>query len=262
MARTLRVLVAIATALVAVAVAAPAPAATTICVALLVDDADLGGGVHTTCAKVPQGATGYDVLRAGGHSFTICSNGVLGTIDGKPADGCHVKDNTHYWAYWHRAPGSSSWTYSNEGGGTYEPRNASTEGWVWQNGSTRQPANVPYSSICKPAASPKPTATPTRRKTATRTTASAPAATTKPRAVPTRSATRTATRATARPVSHPPTASPTASSSTDPPSPAPTVLGAEPASSHSSSVPVGLIVAVIAVIAVAAAAAWRQRRSG
>lgn len=138
-----------------------AHASSTICVALVVDDADLGGGVHTSCAKVPAGATGYDVLRAGGHTFTVCSNGVLGTIDGKPADGCHVKDNSHYWSYWHRAPGASAsaWTYSDEGAGTYQPRNMSTEGWAWQNGASRKPSAVPYSSICRPAATPSPTAT-------------------------------------------------------------------------------------------------------
>src|SRR3954453_6714685 len=105
-----------------------------ICVALVVDAADLGGGVRSTCATIRQGQTGYDVLTAAGHTFTICSNGVLGEIDGRPANGCQVKDDTHYWTYWHRPPDSHSWTYSDEGGGTYQPRNASTEGWRWRNG--------------------------------------------------------------------------------------------------------------------------------
>src|SRR5690348_13352714 len=99
---------AVASALIALAAAVggtPAHASTgTICVALVVDFGDLGGGVHTSCATVKRGATGYDVLSAGGHRFTICSNGVLGSIDGKPSDGCVEKnDSKHFWSYWHRA---------------------------------------------------------------------------------------------------------------------------------------------------------------
>lgn len=257
MPRLLRLLGALAVAFLAIVSAPQAHAATTICVALVVDNADLGGGVHTSCAKVPQGATGYDVLRAGGHTFTVCSNGVLGTIDGKPADGCHVKDNTHYWSYWHRSPGGSSWTYSDEGAGTYEPRNTSTEGWVWQNGSSRQPTNVPYSSICKPAPTPKPTpratntAAPRPRGTAPVTQqlppTSSASTSTKPRRVvtstsgtPTTAATTTSSRATSTP------------SSTSVAEPTP----------HSSSGPSPALLAGVGVAAaIGAAAAVRQWRS-
>src|SRR3954464_289180 len=153
--------------------AAPATTASTstgatICGALGVDFADLGRGVQSTCATVRQGQTGYDVLTAAGHRFTICSNGVLGEIDGQPANGCQIKDDTHYWTYWHRAPGSPSWTYSDEGAGTYEPRNASTEGWRWRAGRPLTPAaNVPFSDICKSKASPSPSAAPTPREAST-----------------------------------------------------------------------------------------------
>jgi hypothetical protein len=81
---------------------------------------------------------------------------VLGTIDGQPTEGCGAKDSSHYWSYWHRAPGSRTWTYSNEGGGSYRPANTATEGWVWQNGASRRPTNVPYSQICRPSPTPTP----------------------------------------------------------------------------------------------------------
>jgi hypothetical protein len=146
-------------ALPAVTVGTTATAAPKICVALVVDFGDLGGGVHTTCASVAKGSTGYDVLRAGGHTFAICSNGVLGSIDGRPANGCtQMKDNKHYWSYWHRARGSTRWTYSNLGAGGYHPANASTEGWRWMD---TPPANVPYNRICK-TATPSPTSSPPR----------------------------------------------------------------------------------------------------
>jgi hypothetical protein len=254
MTRLLRLLGALAMAMFAVAGAPQAHATTTICVALVVDDADLGGGVHTSCAKVPSGSTGYDVLRAGGHSFTVCSNGVLGTIDGKPADGCHVKDNSHYWSYWHRAPGASTWTYSSEGAGTYQPRNSSTEGWVWQNGSTRQPSNVPYSSICAPASTPTPTPT------------------AKPTARTPRQIARPATSATSRPTTHRTitavaatplvTLSATAPATTAAPEATPTQSAVTTVGKHSSTGPSPALLAGGAVAAViAAAAVLRQRRS-
>jgi hypothetical protein len=152
--------VAVATSLVSAA--APAASAAhaagrTICVALVVDFDELGGGVQSTCATIQQGKTGYDVLAAAGHAFSICSNGVLGSIDGKPSDGCTQKnDEQHFWSYWHRAPDKTRWTYSTEGGGTYEPASESTEGWRW---TKSPPPDVAYSSICTSTPSPHTTST-------------------------------------------------------------------------------------------------------
>jgi hypothetical protein len=107
---------------------------------------------------VPSGATGYDVLRAGGHTYEVCSNGVIGTIDGKPTNGCQIKDNNHFWGYWHRKPGSRTWTFSSYGAGFYHPGEGSTEGWVWEDGTTKPPADVPYPANChSPPRSPSPT---------------------------------------------------------------------------------------------------------
>ncbi|HET7311338.1 MAG TPA: hypothetical protein VFJ17_08435 [Mycobacteriales bacterium] len=149
---------------VTVAVGLPTPhvaAADTICVALVVDFSPLGGNVDSGCTKVPSGANGYDVLRAGGHRYGICGNGIIGTIDGQPANGCQIKDKDHYWGYWHRKPGSSTWTFSNYGAGGYHPVEGSTEGWVWENGSTSPPANVPYPTGChSPPSSPSPSPAP------------------------------------------------------------------------------------------------------
>lgn len=136
-----------------------AQAGSTICVALVVDFSPLGGGVDSGCTRVPSGSTGYDVLHAGGHSFAVCNNGVIGMIDGRPANGCQIKDDTHFWGYWHRKPGSGTWTFSNYGAAVYHPVEGSTEGWVWEDGTTKPPADVPYPADChSPSPSPTPSA--------------------------------------------------------------------------------------------------------
>lgn len=40
-----------------------------------------------------------------------------------------------YWSYWHKAPGSSSWTYANSGPYYYRPPDGSVEGWHFVTGS-------------------------------------------------------------------------------------------------------------------------------
>jgi hypothetical protein len=138
-----------------------------ICVALVVDARALGAGVNTTCAKVPAGATGLDVLQAGGHRIGFRRDGLICTIDGLPATGCAAVDDSHYWAYFHRAPGSTQWTYSTEGAATFQPANASTEGWVYNDGTSLTPDNIPYRKICPPSVTPpSATATPSASRSA------------------------------------------------------------------------------------------------
>jgi hypothetical protein len=244
---------------------APAHADTgTICVALVVDFAALGGGVDSTCATVHKGATGYDVLEAGGHTFSICSNGVLGGIDGKPSDGCTEKnDGVHYWSYWHRAPGSGSWTYSNEGAGTYQPKAGSTEGWRWMKSP---PADVPYDQICRstPSPSPSPSAT---------TTAPARSFTPSPSrrpAVVAVAPTSTSTGTTKRPPRHhvtdapKPTTSGAALRETASPSAAAvtggTTSGATPRADASNSGRLAALGAAAVVVSALGLAGWRRAR--
>src|SRR5581483_4453361 len=118
--------------------AAPAAASGTICVALVVDATSLGGRVSTGCVTVPKGSTGATVLQKN-HRVTYRSDGLICAIDGRPKSGCKAVDDSHYWAYFHRSPGSSSWTYSTAGSGSYRPANRSTEGWVYDDGTSRQP---------------------------------------------------------------------------------------------------------------------------
>jgi cell division septation protein DedD len=143
----------------AMAAAPAAPSSTKQCVALVVDGRALGSDVSTSCVTVRRDATGVDVLQAAGHTVGFRNDGLLCTIDGLPKTGCTDIDDSHYWAYFHRAPGSTHWVYSSEGASTYEPESDSTEGWVYDNGKALTPENVPFAQICRcqPAPSPTPT---------------------------------------------------------------------------------------------------------
>lgn len=164
----------------------PAAAAARRCVAVIVDS---GSGLSGRCTDWSSGMTGLEALSATGHSFRYAPSGLICAIDGFPAD-CRV-DPTHYWSYWHRSPGGTAWSYSNEGAGTYRPAVNSTEGWAYQNGSSRQPRTITFAAICPTAApAPSPTASPSQPP------------------VPTPQPT---TRPTSRPTSGPPTPAPAAS---------------------------------------------------
>ncbi|MGN6473213.1 MAG: hypothetical protein ACTHK4_06145 [Mycobacteriales bacterium] len=243
--------------------AAASPGATkTICVGLIIDAHTISGPTSAKCVTVKAGTSGVGVLEAGGHSVTFRQDGLLCTIDGLPKTGCSAVDDTHYWAYYHRAPGSTTWSYSNEDSRTYQPVNRSTEGWVYDNGSKLEPKNVPASQMCaallkaKPTPSPKATKTP--RPPHSPTPSSRPSlATSKPaakggvrhhrlhRATP-----RAANSAAAQAV---PTPSPTAASSGNSTAPK--------SSGHGNAMGALVAAGVIAVIAAATLVAARRRRS-
>lgn len=235
--------------------AAPVTAAKTICVGLVVDARSLDGPMSAKCTTVPDGSTGYDVLRAGGHTVGFRSDGLICTIDDRPSDGCGATDAMHYWAYFHREPGSTSWSYSNEGATTYKPENTETEGWVWRNGDTAKPQNVPYSTICPQTASPTPSPTP--RPSVTHVAA--------PTATPTMSATTQPSEAVHHAKPHvrrrAATASPSATATpTSSPPVAVAAVNSEP--NHGSGPPWSLIVGAIVVVGLGSAAALRWRRRG
>ena len=250
-------------AIVAVAVAgvvaplAPASATKTICVGLVVDARSLGGPASTDCANVPDGSTGYDVLRRAGHTVGFRRDGIICTIDDRPADGCSKTDALHYWAYFHREPKSSSWTYSDEGANTYKPENGETEGWVWRDGNQATPENVPYTTICPQPSSPTPRPSVTQ---------ASPASTPSPtvRAPTPSSAALPHGRHRAKHKQHSPSPSPSTSPTTTTTTSPPVTIAAANSEPHngSSSAPWGLIAGVAAIAVVGGAAAWQLRRRG
>jgi MYXO-CTERM domain-containing protein len=246
----------------------------TICVALVVDGTALGSNVSTSCATVPKGATGVDVLQAAGHTVGFRNDGLLCTIDGLPKTGCSAVDDTHFWAYFHRGPGKTSWTYSTEGASTYRPVNASTEGWVYRDGTDVTPENVPYAQICKTKAtsspSPSPSHKPSRHPTASpRPTHHAHSATPSPTpsAPPRRTASANRPERGDRHGHHRPrptstTADPggTLSVSLSPSSAA--LAGGSTSTSGGGGSSTGLIIGIVVVLLLGGAAAYRFRRSG
>src|SRR3954451_778254 len=275
---------------VSVAVVGPlatAPAATaapTICVALVVDFTPLNGGVDSGCTRIPKGGNGYDVLRTGGHSFEICANGIVGTIDGQPANGCQIKDNTHFWGYWHRKPGSRTWTFSSFGAGGYHPVEGSTEGWVWENGKTSPPADTAYPAGChSPPASSSPTPRPSARSSsaaggttaggssgagsAPATGGAAAAGRTQASAGPSGRHDRSRRRASASAPAERQAATPSASTGSTTPTPAPTstkgVLSGAPPDTGGGGGHVAPLAAGLGAAALLGVGAWwRSRRSG
>jgi hypothetical protein len=269
--RRLRLVLAVA-ALVAAAGAGGAHAGTRqICVGDVVDFGHLGGGTEATCARVPDGTSGSDILIAAGHKVTFdprYGDDFVCTIDGRPAGGCSSVDDTHSWVYFHRAPGSSSWHASSEGSGTYQPVDHSTEGWAYDDGQNPppQPPDVSYSASCPPTPTPTPIAKPTAQPRTTAPSAATPVA-------PSRS-----THAHVAPVSPTATATPTGTTRThdrfrgkplrDPrpaSSPAPTLTGtpavAEPASAADGTGGEAGVVAAVGLCAVlGAGATWQLRR--
>jgi hypothetical protein len=248
--------------------AAPAAAEDKICVALVVDYGDLGAGVDSDCVTVAAGSSGEQVLRAK-HSVGFRPNqpGFVCTIDGWPREGCGASTGEHYWAYFHRAPGSSSWTYSTSGASGYRPANRSTEGWVWLTRDDQKPADVAYSSICTPTATPthapEPTATRPTRDRHTATTDPTSDATADP--VGTTTGDRPRHRASATPTGQtrrrPSAATSLAPALTITPSTTATAapLAADPGGG--AGAPYGLAAGAAVVLGVGAAAAYRARRT-
>jgi hypothetical protein len=225
---------------------------------------------------VPDGSDGTDVLDAAGHTLTVCRDGIIGEVDGRPDNGCDTKDSTHNWSYWHRKPGASTWTYATEGPATYQPANRSTEGWVWQDGGdeNQPPPTTSYRSICPRTESPRPPSSSPPPTVGTE--AHSHTAPTQPAPVPR----PTATVSTPPPAPAPTgddqgrhdgksgkakktEASPSAAGSSTPTSAAPTTAAtrvAEVDTDTGGGLPVGVIVAVAAVLALAGATVWQVRR--
>lgn len=235
--------------------AAPVTAAKTICVGLVVDARSLDGPMSATCTTVPDGSTGYDVLRAAGHTVGFRSDGLICTIDNRPSDGCAATDAMHYWAYFHREPNSTSWSYSNEGATTYKPENGETEGWVWRDGDTAKPQNVPYSTICPQTASPTPSPTP--RPSVTHAAAPTATSTTSATAQPSEAAHHVKRHVHRRATTASP--SPTSAPTSSPPV-AVAAVNSQP--NDGSGPPWGLIVGAVAVVGLGSAATLRWRRRG
>jgi hypothetical protein len=119
-------------------------------VTVVVDFGSLGG-VRVGCAAGAPGS-GLAALAAAGFSYSFVPRqpGFVCQIAGLP-DPCNGAPTSAYWAYWHGRPGGS-WTYSNQGAGSYTPPPGSVEGWAFGAG---QPPGIAPPAL--PAPAPRPT---------------------------------------------------------------------------------------------------------
>ncbi len=108
-------------------------------------------------------STGFGALTGAGFQLTYVNNSAfLCRVDGQPSsDQCQrTPPADAYWGYFHAQRGGS-WSYSNEGGGSYDPSPGTVEGWRFQTTTAPQPPSTkPPASIKstpKPTPKPKPT---------------------------------------------------------------------------------------------------------
>ncbi|MFL6062640.1 MAG: hypothetical protein ACJ72E_15540 [Marmoricola sp.] len=119
---------------------------------------------HTQVGCAPgDPGSGYDALSAAGFNVLPAQGsgaGAICKINSYPTDAnCGAMPPANaYWAYFHARPGGS-WSYSTEGGGTYDPAPGSVEGWRFNRGDgvEKRPP-----SIAPPAAATTPTPHPTK----------------------------------------------------------------------------------------------------
>ncbi|MGV9263776.1 hypothetical protein ACWDRR_03805 [Kitasatospora sp. NPDC003701] len=117
---------------------------TTSGVVLAVDFSKWGGPLLRSCGTTPT--TGYTLLNQGGWKTAgtghdgpafICRIGYSGFQGGKQyptpdQEKCVLTPPaTAYWSYWHADPGENSWSYSQLGAMSYQPKPGSVDLWIF-----------------------------------------------------------------------------------------------------------------------------------
>lgn len=122
---------------------------------------------ETGCAPGDP-SSGYQALKWAGFEVVLATGsgaGAICSIDHYPDHDCPaMPPQSAYWAYFHAQPGGS-WSYSSVGGGSYDPKPGTVEGWRFGSGSAPSsppPGTKPSPS---PTASSRPAGTPTARPT-------------------------------------------------------------------------------------------------
>ncbi|MFL6106391.1 MAG: hypothetical protein ACJ72L_05470 [Marmoricola sp.] len=147
--------------LLAGAIAAPTgPAAAAACsgssgVTVIVDFDN--GSVQQRCAPGDP-ISGFDALVKAGFTLTYASgngNGALCSIDQVPDHACpSMPPADAYWAYFHGQP-DGGWSYSSYGGGGYNPKPGSVEGWRFRGSPSKKPGiAAPVTSTPRPTLKP------------------------------------------------------------------------------------------------------------
>lgn len=119
-------------------------------VTVVVDFAELGGGVTAGCAPNGGGRSAVEVFRDAGYSLEYSTqpgmNGYVCKVQGKPADGDCAANDT-FWSLWWSDGRSGRWVFASRGVGVLEVPDGGYLAWAWHEGAGRaQP----------PAARPEP----------------------------------------------------------------------------------------------------------
>jgi hypothetical protein len=147
-----------------------ASAAGTNPVGLVIDFGNLDGRVaHVSrdCVSFGSGGTGFDLLKADGHTFRINAAGLVCAIDGYPSPdaGCgqHTASGYRYWSFWHaEANDPGVWQYASFGPASHRPGAGSVEGWHYVEGAGNPSDPPPGASALSPCpAGPPATSAPT-----------------------------------------------------------------------------------------------------
>ena len=179
------------------------------------------GSVEERCAPGDP-ISGYDALVKAGFTLTYASgngNGALCSIDQVPDHACpSMPPADAYWAYFHGQP-DGGWSYSSYGGGSYNPKPGSVEGWRFRGSPSKEPG------IAAPVTStPRPTSEPSSGHTAAHPTGGAshpvvgpdPTSSHAPTARSSPSASATASATTSGTATSTPTATPGGTATSDP----------------------------------------------
>ncbi|WP_110238979.1 hypothetical protein [Nocardioides gilvus] len=154
---------------------ATAPAQAAACsgsggVTVVVDFAELGGGLTAGCDSSTGGQRARAILADAGYSLTMAtkSPGFVCRVNGAPAsDPCvEAAPADRYWGVWWADGKGGNWVYSSRGVDSLRVPEGGYVALAWHQGSGRSqpPATVPGSRVPKaePTKAPKPKPTPSR----------------------------------------------------------------------------------------------------
>lgn len=149
----------------------PAPAYAAACsgtsgVTVVVDFAELGGGVTAGCDSDVDGQRARAILADAGYSLTMASKspGFMCRINGLPADDPCVDaaPADRYWSVWWADGKGGSWSYSSRGVDSLRVPDGGYLGMAWHEGTDKAgpPATVPAARTAPVSQAPAPTAKP------------------------------------------------------------------------------------------------------
>ncbi|MGH3362736.1 MAG: hypothetical protein ACRDOM_09805 [Nocardioides sp.] len=115
-------------------------------VMVVVDFAELGGGVTQSC-RPSGGSAALELFEDSGHPITYVQRqpGFVCRVSGKPVeDPCVVTPpDDAYWGLWWSDAGSTEWSYATVGADSLTIPDGGAVAFAWHDGGDRTPPGVP-----------------------------------------------------------------------------------------------------------------------